>query len=205
MSFVIHSTYTSVGLYKLKATTLSASTMPPSRIFLTGEPGCGKTTAINEIHQMLAAQGWKVGGVVSGELRERGVRVGFSLEDLSTHETGTLAHIAQRDGPTVGKYHVNLADIQRIAVTGIKHAILEADVIMVDELGPMELNSMPFILAVEMALATPKHLVGTIHKRASHYLVAAIKSNPAYQILEVTPNNRNELPKTVTERIESQM
>ena len=154
---------------------------------------------------MLAAQGRKVGGVVSGELRERGVRVGFSLEDLSTYETGTLAHIAQRDGPTVGKYHVNLADIQRIAVTAIKHAILEADVIMVDELGPMELNSLPFILAVEMALATPKHFVGTIHKRASHYLVTAIKSNPAYQILEVTENNRNELPKIVTEGIESQM
>ena len=179
--------------------------MPPSRIFLTGEPGCGKTTAIKKTHQMLSTKGWKVGGVVSGELREKGVRVGFSLEDLTSHETGTLAHIAQKHGPTVGKYHVNLADIQRIAVIAIKHAILEADVIMVDELGPMELNSMPFILAVEMALATPKNFVGTIHKRASHHLVAAIKSNPAYQVFEVTLNNRNELPKIVTERIESQI
>jgi nucleoside-triphosphatase len=179
--------------------------MPPSRIFLTGEPGCGKTTAIKKTHQLLAAQGRKMGGVISGELRERGVRVGFSLEDLSTHEMGTLAHVAQKDGPTVGRYRVNLADIQRIAVTAIKHAILEADVILVDELGPMELNSMPFIHAVEMALATPKHFVGTIHKRASHYLVAEIKSNPAYQILEVTRNNRDELPKAITERIRGQM
>lgn len=179
--------------------------MPPSRIFLTGEPGCGKTTAINKVREMLTAQGRKVGGIVSGEIREKGVRVGFSLKDLSTDETGILAHIAQRDGPTVGKYHVNLADIQRIAVTAIKRAILEADVIMVDELGPMELNSMPFILTVEMALATPKHFIGTIHKRASHYLVAAIRSNPTYQVLEVTPNNRDGLPKVVTERIESQV
>jgi nucleoside-triphosphatase len=154
---------------------------------------------------MLMASGRKVGGFVSGEIRDRGVREGFSLEDLSTHETGTLAHISQRDGPAVGKYRVNLADVQRIAVTAIKRAIAEADVVIVDELGPMELNSMPFIVAVEMALATQKHFVGTIHKRASHYLIAAIKSNPAYQILEVTLNNRNELPKTVTERIESQM
>ena len=179
--------------------------MPPCRIFLTGEPGCGKTTAIKKICEMLTARGRKVGGIVSGEIRERGVRAGFSLEDLSTHETGTLAHVSQRDGPPVGKYRVNLADIQRIAVTAIKRAIAADDVIIVDELGPMELNSMPFILAVEMALATQKHFVGTIHKRASHYLIAAIKSNPAYQILEVTLNNRNELPQTVTERIESQM
>ncbi len=179
--------------------------MPPCRVLLTGEPGCGKTTAIKKICEMLTARGRKVGGIVSGEIRDRGVRAGFSLEDLSTHETGILAHVSQRDGPPVGKYRVNLADIQRIAVTAIKRAIAEADVIIVDELGPMELNSMPFILAVEMALATQKHLVVTIHKRASHYLIAAIKSNPAYQILEVTLNNRNELPKTVTERIESQM
>jgi nucleoside-triphosphatase len=179
--------------------------MPPSRIFLTGEPGCGKTTAIKKIHQMLTAKARKVGGVVSGEIREKGVRVGFSLEDLSTHETGTLARTSQMDGPTLGKYHVNLADIQRVAVTAIKHAILEADVIIVDELGPMELHSVSFTLAVERALATPKNFVGTIHKRASHHLVAAIKSNPAYQILEVTEYNRKELPKTVTEEIESQM
>jgi nucleoside-triphosphatase len=192
-------------LQELKATTFLASAMSRSRIFLTGEPGCGKTTTIKKVSETLAAHGRKVGGVISGEIREGGVRVGFNLEDILTHETGILAHVSQRDGPTVGKYRVNLADIQRIAVSAIKHAIDYADVILVDELGPMELHSMPFILAVEMALATPKHFVGTIHKRASHYLVAAIKSNPAYQIHEVTPNNRNELAKSITERIESQM
>jgi nucleoside-triphosphatase len=179
--------------------------MHSSRVFLTGEPGCGKTTTIKKISETLVAHGRKVGGVISGEIRERNVRVGFNLEDILTHDTGILAHVSQRDGPTVGKYRVNLADIDRIAVSAIKHAIDNADVILVDELGPMELHSAPFIRAVEMALATPKHFVGTIHKRASHYLVAAIKSNPAYEIHEVTPNNRNELAKFITEKIESQI
>lgn len=143
--------------------------------------------------------------MISGEIREKGVRVGFTLEDLATHETGILAHIFQREGPRIGKYRVNLADILRIGVSAIKRAIAEADVIIVDELGPMELNSMPFVLTVEMALATPKHFLGTIHKRASHYLVAAIKSNQAYQVLEVTAENRNEMPKAVVEKILSQM
>ncbi len=141
---------------------------------------------------------------MSREIRESGIRVGFSLEDLATHETGTLAHVNQKEGPRVGKYRVNLADIQRIAVSAVKRSITESDVIIVDELGPMELNSMPFILIVEMALATPKHLVGTIHKGASHYLVAAIKSNKAYEILEVTLENRDNLPKTLVERIEAE-
>ncbi len=140
---------------------------------------------------------------MSGEIREAGVRVGFSLEDLTTRQVGTLAHVNQKEGPQVGKYRVNLPDIQRIAVSAIKRAIAECDVIIIDELGPMELNSMPFILAVEMALATPKPFFGTIHKRASHYLVAAIKSNKAYEILEITAQNRDEIPKTLVDRIEA--
>ncbi len=138
---------------------------------------------------------------MSGEIREGGVRVGFSLEDVTTGQIGTLAHVNQKDGPQIGKYRVNLPDIQRIAVSAIKRAIAESDVIIIDELGPMELNSMPFILGVEMALATTKPFIGTIHKRATHYLVAAIRSNKAYEILEVTPQNRDELPKTLTARI----
>ncbi len=179
--------------------------MNPYRVFLTGEPGCGKTTAVKKTCEMLAAEGRKVGGIISGEIRERGIRVGFNLEDIATHETGTLAHVDHKEGPRVGKYRVNLSDVQRVGVTAIKRAIAESDVIIVDELGPMELNSMPFILTVEMALATPKNFVGTIHKRASHYLVAAIKSNRAYQILEVTPENRSEIPKTVVERMQTQL
>lgn len=142
-----------------------------------------------------------MGGMISGEIRREGVRIGFSLEDLATHETGILAHVDQKDGPRVGKYRVNLPDIQRVGVTAIGRAIAETDVVIVDELGPMELHSMPFILAVEMALASSKRFVGTIHKRASHYLVTAIKSNPAFRIIEVTLDNRSRLPNEIVEQL----
>ncbi len=178
--------------------------MAPHRVFLTGEPGCGKTTAVKKACEILRSHGKKLGGILSGEIRERGMRIGFTLEDIFTHETGILAHINQNEGPRVGKYRVNLEDIQRISAVAIRRAIVQADVIIVDELGPMELNSMPFILAVEMALASTNHFVGTIHKRASHHLVAAIRSNPSYQILEVTQQNRNEIPTTIAQKITSQ-
>jgi nucleoside-triphosphatase len=175
--------------------------MPPLRLFLTGDPGCGKTTVIRRISDILRGRGTKIGGMISGEIRREGVRIGFSLEDLITHETGTLAHVDQKDGPRVGKYRVNLSDIQRVGVTAIRRAITEADVVIVDELGPMELHSMPFILSVEEALASPRIIVGTIHKRASHALVSAIKSNPDYQIIEVTLDNRSRLPHEIVEQL----
>jgi nucleoside-triphosphatase len=177
--------------------------MNPARLFLTGEPGCGKTTVVRKVSDIIASRGIKPGGMISGEIRRKSVRIGFSLEDLITHETGILAHVELKHGPHVGKYRVNLTDIQRVGVASIQRALDEADVVIVDELGPMELHSTPLIQVMEMALASPKHLLGTIHKRASHDLVTTIKSNSAYRVTEVTKDNRSELPTEIAEQLTS--
>jgi len=159
---------------------------------------------VRRVCESLSSLDKKPGGMMSTEIREGGVRVGFMIEDIITHASGVLAHVRQNEGPQVGKYRVNLTDIQRIGAAAIRRAISEAKVIIVDEIGPMELNSMPFILAVEMALASPKHFLGTVHKRASHYLVEAIKSNPNYEFLEVTQVNREQIPNKILERLGAQ-
>ena len=178
--------------------------MSAVRIFLTGEPGCGKTTVIRGISDILASRGVRVGGMISDEIRSGAGRVGFSLEDLLTHETGTLAHININDGPRVGRYRVNLPDLERLGATAIRRAISDADVVIADELGPMELHSAPFIAAVEAALQSPKPLLATIHKRASHRLVTTIRSNPNYQVIQVAADNRDQLPSGIAEKLIAQ-
>ena len=168
-------------------------------MFLTGDPGCGKTTVVRKLAEIFSNQGIRAGGVISGEIRRGVGRVGFSLEDLLTHEVGILAHVEQIDGPQVGKYRVNLKDVERVGAAAVRRAIAEADVIVVDELGPMELHSDAFVQTIETALASVKNVIGTIHKRASHPLVLSIKSNSAYQVLEVTVENRDNLPKTIAD------
>jgi nucleoside-triphosphatase len=123
--------------------------MDPPRIFLTGEPGCGKTSAILRTTELLLSQGKKVGGVISGEIRQGGIRLGFRIEDMMTHESGILAHANQTEGPRIGKYRVNLSDIERIGASAIDRATRVADVVVVDEIGPMELYSKPFVIAVD--------------------------------------------------------
>lgn len=168
---------------------------------MTGEPGCGKTTVVTRVCEKLVATGFRFGGMISREVRQRGIRVGFNLEDVLTHENGILAHVDQEDGPRVGKYRVNLRDLERIGAAAIARAARNSDLVIVDEIGPMELHSMPFILAVRTALASQRDLVGTIHKRATHSLVTEIKSNVAYEILEVTQQNRDLLPVAISEKI----
>lgn len=176
-------------------------TLDPQRVFLTGEPGCGKTTVVKRAAGLMVLRGLKIGGMMSSEIRERGTRVGFSVEDLITHERGILANVGGSEGPRVGKYCVNMRDLERIGAGAIERAIEEAGVVLIDELGPMELHSSRFIESVKAALRSQKHLLGTIHKRASHPLVVEVKSNPTYALVEVTVENREELAAQIAERI----
>jgi nucleoside-triphosphatase len=170
------------------------------RIFLTGKPGVGKTTAIRLIARDLERHGKRVGGITSSEIRDGNVRVGFQLEDITTHKVGILAHSQQklRDARlTVGKYQVNLLDIERIGVAAIRDAVNIKDVIIIDEIGPMELKSKEFVAVVELALASEKCLIGTIHRLSTHALINSIKSNVNCRLVEVNLRNRDHIPSEV--------
>jgi nucleoside-triphosphatase len=173
----------------------------PRRLFLTGEPGCGKTTVVKATAELLTFRGLKVGGMTSSEMRESGIRIGFGIEDLMTHEHGELAKSTAGNGPRVGRYVVNLMDLERIGAGAINRAIHAAQVIIIDELGPMELHSLRFIESVNASLSSDRHILATIHKRARHPLVMLVKSNPKFEILEVTHENRDELPDLLAKRI----
>jgi len=139
--------------------------------------------------------------MISGEIRQDGTRVGFMLEDVANATVGVLAHVNTRQGPRIGKYGVNLADISRIGVTAIESALSSADVVVIDEIGPMELCSSAFVDAVRKALCSPKSLVGTIHRSASHPMIDSIKGNSHCEILEVTSQNRDQVPFLVEEKL----
>jgi len=166
-------------------------------IFLTGRPGVGKTTALLKAVELLKAEGARVGGMVSREVREGGVRVGFEIIDLATGRRGWLAHVRQREGPRLGKYRVNLRDLEEVGVGAILSAIEEADLIVIDEVGPMELFSPKFVEAVRRALACGKPVLGTIHYRARGPLLDEVRRSPFVRIITVDLSNRDELPERV--------
>jgi len=171
------------------------------RVFLTGEPGVGKTTIIREAIQDLRVQGLIVGGMVSQELRKGVARVGFQLEDLSTGEIGILASDHPTfEGPRIGRYTVNLADLEKVGAGAIQHAMLTAGVIVVDEIGPMELAAPRFVKTVHEALASRKHFLGSIHKRSTHPMLASIRSDAKNEVIEVTLANRNQLALEVSSK-----
>ncbi len=153
-------------------------------ILLTGHPGSGKTTLIKRIVSRLLC---KVGGFYTQEIREKGKRKGFKLITLDGCEA-TLAHVDINSPFRVGKYGVDISALDSIAVDCIRNAVLDKDIVVIDEIGPMEMLSEKFRQAVLDALESNVVVFGSIVKRRTPF-TDTIKSLPNVSIIEVRKGN----------------
>ncbi|WP_456320941.1 NTPase [Palaeococcus sp. (in: euryarchaeotes)] len=134
------------------------------RIFISGNPGVGKTTLVLKVVEALKERGISAGGFITQEVRERGRRVGFKIRALDTGEEGILAWEGA-PGPKIGKYGVNIADLNEIGVRAMYRALKEADLVVIDEIGAMEFKSKAFSRALEEVLKSKKPLLAVLHRR----------------------------------------
>jgi nucleoside-triphosphatase len=133
-------------------------------------------------------------GFVTREIRDSGGRLGFSITTLDG-KRGTLAHVDLPGPPKVGKYGVDLAVLDRIGVPALRAA--DADgVVIVDELGKMELALETFRDAITRLFEGPAALVATV-QAARHPFTDALKRRPGTETLQVTRQNRDGLPERV--------
>jgi nucleoside-triphosphatase len=171
------------------------------RVFLiTGLPGVGKTTVFTKTVNILKERGFSVGGMLSREVRENNVRVGFEILDLNSQKRGWLAHVKQPDGPRVGKYRVNLQDLEGLGAKAITDAIEKCDVVAIDEVGPMELFSQKFREAVNRALESGKLVIAVVHWRADDKLINDMKARMYAELFMVTNENREGIAQTIVKR-----
>ena len=174
-------------------------------LLLTGSPGVGKTTVLLRVVECLKAKGYSVGGMVSREVRSDRTRVGFEILDLGSGSRGWLAHVNQKSGPSVGKYRVNLEDLDNIGANAIVSAAENFDIVVIDEIGPMELFSEKFREAVRKAVEGGKLVVGVVHWKARDRLIDEVKKREDIEIIVVTYENRNKLHQTIIEKAAEHM
>ena len=165
------------------------------KIGITGLPGAGKTHALMRVIEMLEADGVVVGGMITESIiNTRGVREGFKVVNWMTKEESVLAHESIRSKVTVSRYGVDLLALDDVGVKAINQAADEAELIIIDEVGKMEVESPSFIDAVKNALDINKALILTLHKKSRNPLLQDIRRRDDVRILEVTPVNVNILP-----------
>jgi nucleoside-triphosphatase len=168
-------------------------------LLLTGSPGVGKTSVLLRTVESLRAKGYTVGGMLSREVRIGGVRVGFEILDLRTGRKGWLAHVTQKQGPQVGRYRVNLVDLESVGVEAITNAAANSDVIVIDEVGPMELYSHKFREATLKAAESSKLVLGVVHWKGEDSLITEIRGRDDVEVHLVTMESREDLHLLVIE------
>ena len=154
-------------------------------IFICGKPGCGKTTLIKEI---LKERKLNAGGFYTSEIREERIRKGFKITTLNDKE-GILAHVNIKSPYRVGKYKVNIKDLEEIGVASILEAMKENKVIITNEIGKMEMKSEKFKKAVETALDSKNKVLGTIMLKPKPFC-DKIKQRSDTKVFYLTRENR---------------
>ncbi|MEM3342527.1 MAG: NTPase [Thermoplasmata archaeon] len=164
------------------------------KIGITGLPGSGKSQALIKVIEMLEADNIVVGGMVTGAIIEENQRVGVFVKDWTTKEQGVMAHINSTSKINIDGFGVDISELDRVGVKAINTAVDNAEVIVIDEVGRMEVESANFVATVKKAMETTKPIILTLHKKSRNPLLQDIRRRDDLRILEVTPINRNILP-----------
>jgi nucleoside-triphosphatase len=170
----------------------------PIRVLLEGRPGSGKTTVARRLVERLRAGGVPTTGFTTEEIREGKRRVGFGVEAIGGPRA-TLAHVTFSGPPRVGKYGVDLEAFERVALPALEPP-KAGGVVLVDELGKMELASARFREAVETLFGGESAVVATVHA-FRHPLTDALKSRPDIEVLRISRSNRDALPDELARRL----
>ncbi len=155
---------------------------------LTGRPGTGKTGLIKQVATQIKG---RAGGFYTEEIRSQGVRKGFRLVTLDGQDT-ILAHVNIHSPYRVSRYGVDIDNLDRVGVSALHKAAQQCDLVVVDEIGKMELFSASFTEAVLQIIDSGKRVLGTIMLSPNPW-ADAIKRKPQVNLVTVTRANHKEV------------
>jgi nucleoside-triphosphatase len=169
----------------------------PARLLIEARPGAGKTTALGHLAERLGDDGVALSGFLTREMRSGRRRVGFEIETFAGGR-GLLAHVDIAGPPRVGRYGVDLEEFERLALPALE--VPRDGVVLIDELGKMELASERFREAVLDLFDSPVPIVATVHT-FRHPFTDALKARPEVSTVRLSAANRDRLPGEVAERL----
>jgi nucleoside-triphosphatase len=158
---------------------------------LTGKPRVGKTRAIKRIIENIGKE--RCGGFYTEEIHTddedvNDKRIGFRLVTLDG-QSGILAHVASDSPLRLGRYGVNLHDLEAIGLTAIERARVANKLIVIDEIGPMQSYSEQFKKMLLDLLNNDEPLLATIALNA-HPWLDLIKQHKGVELYELTSSNQ---------------
>src|SRR5207237_9459707 len=107
---------------------------------ITGPPGSARTRLVKRVLEKLPQP---AGRFYTEEIREHGTRIGFKIVTLDGKDT-VLAHVDFTGSERVSKYGLDLRGLEQVGVKAVTAAMKARRLVVIDELGPMEMRSAPY-------------------------------------------------------------
>ncbi len=164
---------------------------PGPKIFLTGPVQAGKSTVIERVLKRVP---YTVGGIRTKRIPAGPERSTYRLTDVLSGESVEFA----RSGP--GGTDVYSSVFDTAGVRAIRRAVEGADLVLLDELGRMELRAARFQEQVFAVLRGGRRVLGVVKAEANPFL-DAVRAAQGVEVLEVTLDNRDALVDVVVGKI----
>jgi nucleoside-triphosphatase len=164
------------------------------KTLITGTPGVGKTTLVQTLIGRMPPE--QLAGFITAEIRSKGSRLGFELQGLNGARR-ILAHVNIKSPHRVGKYGVDTDGFEDFLEA---MAFLDPHIklIVIDEIGKMELFSNRFRRLIRNVLNSDKQLLASLALKGTG-LIRELKQRPDIHLVEVTHFNREYLPGVILE------
>ena len=167
-------------------------------ILLTGRPRMGKSTAIRKIIHQVGAD--RFAGFYTEEIRDLNDRIGFQCASVDG-EKQEIASVNNTSSVRVGRYGVDVNGFESFAVRTLENALRAKKIIVIDEIGFMQMCSVPFQQMVFRIFTEGNHLVlGTV-PLDNHPQIDNIKKLDGVTIVELHEHNRDQVVEDIVEKI----
>lgn len=162
-----------------------------AKVLISGPPRCGKSTLISNLINYYNLKGYKVHGFITPEVRVKNQRIGFDCTEISSGVNFKLArsgnyHTTHR----LGKYHIFLDDFERLIEHFARLSLENVDIIIIDEIGKMELFSAKFHKFIYKVFQSDVNIIATIGQKIQDPIKNHLLNLPYVKLFYLKSGNK---------------
>jgi len=169
-------------------------------ILWNGARHSGKTTAAGEVAERARSEGFSVAGLLAPSLYRNGKLIGFDGVDLRDGTRISLASL-KRDGDETERFAFTAAGF-RLGITALSPAATKsADLIIVDEFGPLEMGGDGWRKSVDSLLASADALLLlVVRQELSNQIQKLYATIPSRQLAASEPESISKVVTMLNDR-----
>jgi len=172
-------------------------------VLWVGEKHCGKTTSATNLVEIARAEGFEVAGLLAPSIYRNGRLIGFDALELGDRTRAPLAKRQKKPGKNGAFAFVS--DGLKLGNAALSpETTKSADLIIVDEFGPLELNGDGWRKNVDSLLASSNAVILLVIRcELADQVQQLYEHIPSRKLVATEPNSIDEVIKMLKNRHQS--